>query len=248
MPENNQILEILDNFNNDRNRLMDILLELHSRQNFVKKIDVKIISEKLGITSAEVRETISFYHFFSEQELGEYNIYLNNSITANMKGREEVKKVFEEACATKIGEVSEDQRFGLFNTSCIGMNDQEPAAIINDKVFTHLTPYRVRQLVKGMREGQSTDDLMYENFGDGNNADPDVSAMVFNHIRRKSIILKNDYEPYALLKTKINGYSPEQVIKIVEDSNLRGRGGAGFPTGLKWRFGSRTQGVGSARH
>jgi len=59
---------------------------------------------------------------------------------------------------------------------------------------------------------------------------------------KKSIILKNDYEPYTFLKTKINDYSPEQIIKIIEDSNLRGRGGAGFPTGLKWRFGSRTQG------
>jgi len=185
MPENNQILEILEKFNNDRSRLMDILLEIHDRQNFVKEEDTKLLSEKLGVSCAEIEETTTFYHFFSNKEKGKYNIYLNNSITANMKGRKEVKRAFEEACATKIGTVSDDKQFGLFSTSCIGMNDQEPAAIINDRVFTQLTPYRVRQLVKGMREHKSIDELIYENFGDGNNADPDVKSMVFNNIRKK---------------------------------------------------------------
>ncbi len=37
-------------------------------------------------------------------------------------------------------------------------------------------------------------------------------------------------------------HSPEDVIQIIEDSDLRGRGGAGFPTGMKWRFGRRVEG------
>ena len=243
MPEINQISGILKKYKNDRSRLMDILHELQEIQNFVNDDDVRQLSKNLGISGAEIKETLSFYHFFSDKELGKYNIYLNDSITANMKGRKDVKRALEEACSTKMGTVSDDKQFGVFTTSCIGMNDQEPAAIINNKIFTQLTPYRIRQLVKDMRENKSVEDLMYENYGDGNNADPDVKSMVFNNIRRKSIILKNDYEPYTFLKTKIRDYSPEQVIKIVQDSNLRGRGGAGFPTGLKWRFGSRTEGA-----
>lgn len=242
MLENNNLTEILQKYNNNRSRLMDIFHEIHEKQNFVSKDNINTLSKALSISGAEINETLTFYHFFSNRQRGKFKIFLNNSITANMKGREAVKKAFEEACDTPFGTVSEDNLFGLFNTSCIGMNDQEPAAIINDKIFTQLTPYRVRQLIKNMRENKSVEDLMYENYGDGNNADSDVKSMVFNNIRRKSIILKRDYTPFDFLNSGIKKYTPEQVIKEVENSNLRGRGGAGFPTGLKWRFGSRTEG------
>ncbi len=242
MAEKKEIDQILSQFGQDKTRLMDILLSIHSLQGYVSREDMQVLSGSLGISLAEVQETASFYHFFSQHKRGKYNIYLDNSITAVMKGRQKVKEAFEEFCGIPFGTVSPDGLFGLFDTSCIGMNDQEPAAIINDKVFTNLTPYRVQQLVKGMREGLTVDALMYEDYGSGNNADPDIRAMVNNNIRKKSIILKKDYTSFGLLKSGFRDLSPEEVVEIIEASNLRGRGGAGFPTGLKWRFGRRTEG------
>jgi NADP-reducing hydrogenase subunit HndC len=37
-------------------------------------------------------------------------------------------------------------------------------------------------------------------------------------------------------------YTPQQVIDIVKESGLRGRGGGGFPTGMKWQFGHNAEG------
>ncbi len=234
--------KILSEFDNNPNRLMDILLSIHDEQGYISKTDMIQIALATGRSFAEIQETVSFYHFFSSKPRGKYRIYLDNSITACMRNRDEVKETFENLCETKFGEVSGDGTFGLFNTSCIGMNDQGPAAIINDVVFTNLTPYRVKQLVSGMREGLPVKELIYENYGDGNNSDPDVQAMVINNIRKKSVILKRDYEPFSVLNNGIKEKSPEEIIKTVEESNLRGRGGAGFPTGLKWRFGRRVEG------
>jgi len=242
MVEKSKINQLLAQFGYDKTRLMDVLLSINEIQGFTGQEDMQHISDALGISMAQVQETLSFYHFLSQKPRGKYNIYLDSSITAFMNGRQAVKEAFEKYCGISFGEVSNDGLFGLFNTSCIGMNDQEPAAIINDKVFTNLTPYRVKDLVEDMRAGKHTDELVYEDYGNGNNANPDVRAMVNNHIRKKSIILKNDYEPYSLLKSKLTGFSPEDVIREIENSNLRGRGGAGFPTGLKWRFGRRTEG------
>ncbi len=242
MAEKSEIDQILIKFENDKTRLMDILLSINEIQGFIKKTDMQDISASLGISMAQVQETASFYHFLSLKPRGKYNIYLDNSITSVMKGREEVKEAFEHYCKTTFGKVSEDGLFGLFDTSCIGMNDQEPAAIINDKVFTNLTPYRVKHLAEDMRAGKSPDELMYEDYGNGNNADPDVKAMVNSHIRKKSIILNDDYQAFDFLSSKLKGHTPETVISEIEASNLRGRGGAGFPTGLKWRFGRRTDG------
>ncbi len=44
------------------------------------------------------------------------------------------------------------------------------------------------------------------------------------------------YDGYQALAKCLTEYTPEQVIQVVKDSGLRGRGGGGFPTGLKWSF------------
>jgi len=234
--------KIAARYKNDPGRLMDILLDIHEQQNYVSDEQVAELASALHISTASIHEVLSFYHFFSTKPKAEVNIYFNSSITSCLRNRQLVKEAFESECDISFGQISEDGRFGLFNTSCIGMNDQDPAAIINDRVFTNLTPYRVHELIEGLKEGKAFEDLVYENFGDGNNADQDVQAMVYNNIRKKSILLKKDYPFFSVLKDKITGLTPEEVIYEVEESNLRGRGGAGFPTGLKWRFGRKVEG------
>jgi len=237
-----KILQIVSNYAADRSRLMDILLDIHDMQGYVDDANIEVLAVQLGLSEAEVNETISFYHFFTKTPRGKFTVYLNNSITAVLRGRDAVKIAFEEACGTSFGSVSEDGLFGLFDTSCIGMNDQGPAAIINDRIFTNLTVYRVKELVKDIKKGKDLKDLTYEGNGDGNNSDKDVQAMVQNNIRKGMILLNKNYEKYEVLRNDLTKHSPEEVIQIVEDSNLRGRGGAGFPTGLKWRFGRRVDG------
>ena len=237
-----KIKQIVLKYDADRSRLMDILLDIHDVQGFVDDANVELLAGQLGLSEAEVNETISFYHFFTKTYRGKYTIYLNNSITACLRGRDAVKAAFEAACGTQFGSVSDDGLFGLFDTSCIGMNDQGPAAIINDRIFTNLTVYRVKDLIKGLKEGKELNELIYESNGDGNNADKDLQSMVQNNIRKGMFLLNKDYNKYEILKDDLSKHSPEEIIQIIEDSNLRGRGGAGFPTGLKWRFGRRVDG------
>ncbi|MCB2209128.1 MAG: NAD(P)H-dependent oxidoreductase subunit E [Bacteroidetes bacterium] len=237
-----KINQIINKYNSDRSRLMDILLDIHDDKGYVDKNDINQLAKSLGISAAEVKETVSFYHFFSEKPRAKYNIYLNNSITACMRDRQGVKEAFEKACGITFGHVTQDSMFGLYNTSCIGMNDQGPAAIINDIVFTNLTPYRVVKLIEGLKEGKELRSLIYESYGDGNNADPDMQAMVNNNIRKGSILLNKNYKKFDVVKNELSKHSPEDVIQMVEESDLRGRGGAGFPTGMKWRFGRRVEG------
>jgi len=237
-----KIIEITSKYKDDRGRLMDILIDIHDLQGYVDDSNIEVLAERLGMSEVEVNETVSFYHFFTKTPGAKFNIYLNDAITACLRGRKEVKEAFEKECDTTFGSVSEDGMFGLYDTSCIGMNDQGPAAIINDKIFTNLTPYRVKKLVADLKAGKSLEEATYESTGDGANSDPDVQAMVFNNIRKRSIILNNEHESYDVIKNKLSEYSPEEIIQIVEDSNIRGRGGAGFPTGLKWKFGRRVEG------
>ncbi|MBN3036429.1 MAG: NAD(P)H-dependent oxidoreductase subunit E [Bacteroidales bacterium] len=229
-----QIAKIVEKYGNDPFRLMDILIDSHQYKGFVSDEDTAQISDKLGISQVDVEQTLTFYHFFSKIPRGKYTIYLNNSLVSNMMGQAEIAEAFEKATGTKFGTVSEDGLFGLFHTSCIGMNDQEPAAIINGIIFPRITTYRVRELIRAFRSGKTASDMIIS-FGGGQNQSDLIKAMVTNNLNRRGGVIFPDYEQGSALK-KMAGMKPEEVINEVIQSNLRGRGGAGFPTGMKWQF------------
>lgn len=215
---------------------MDILLDIQTEVGYISNESVSQIADSIDVSKVDVEQTLSFYHFFSQEPKGKYTIFLNNSVVSEMMGRKQVKEAFEKEVGCKFGEVSSDGLIGLFDTSCIGMNDQEPAAIINNKVFTCLTPYRVKELVGGIKQGKRVEELVYEGYGDGMNSSEKLRSMVNNNIRKIGPILSKDYIPGTVVKEKLKQMTPEEVIDVVKDSGIRGRGGAGFPTGLKWQF------------
>ena len=77
--------------------------------------------------------------------------------------------------------------------------------------------------------------------GDGNNADRLVNAMVKNNIQKKGEVLLGDNLPAEAGLRKALKKKPEEVIQEVLDSGLRGRGGAGFSTGLKWNLARKAE-------
>lgn len=234
------VKNIIEKYNNDKTRLMDILIDIQAEYGFIPSEAVEVVAEGTGLSKVDVEQTRSFYHFFTETPVGEYAVYLNNSAVSEMMGCAEVAKAFEKEAGVSFGEVTEDGKIGLHYTACIGMSDQEPAAIINDTVFTSLTPGRVKEIVAQMKSGKNVREIK-DIKGDGKNSSPLINSMVFNNIRKTGPVIFSDYEKGAAL-SKISKMNPEEVIKIVKESYIRGRGGAGFPTGLKWQFCRQTAG------
>ncbi|HJX70401.1 MAG TPA: NAD(P)H-dependent oxidoreductase subunit E [Bacteroidales bacterium] len=231
----NAISKTIAKYNKDKTRLMDILIDTQEEMGYIPKQAVSQIAEDLQMSEVDVEQTISFYHFFTFQPTGKYRIYLNNSAVAKMMGRKEVADTFEHELGIKFGRVTTDGLAGLFETSCIGMNDQEPAAIINNLIFTKLTPFRVKEIVHDIKEGKAVEDMFRASYGDGKNASELIRDVVNNNIRKIGPVLDPNYKPGEAIK-KIIKMKPEEVIGVIKKSNMRGRGGAGFPTGLKWEF------------
>ena len=218
----------------DPSALLDVLRDVQARLGHVPEEAVSRIAAHLKLSEAEVRGAVTFYHFFSLTPRGASTVYLNDSITSRMSGRTDVARAFEEEADCRFGEVSPDGRVGLFPTSCIGMNDQEPSAIVDGVVFTKLSPDKARAIVRGLRAGTPAASQVAE-LGDGANQSSLVRAMVSNNIRKRGPVLFGPHEPGAAVR-KIVSMTPEQVIDEVKKAGLLGRGGAGFPTGLKWEF------------
>ncbi|MBD3316712.1 MAG: NADH:ubiquinone oxidoreductase, partial [Chitinivibrionales bacterium] len=166
-------------------------------------------------------------------------IRLCDDIIHVFKGMLEIIEAFKSELGVGLGEDTPDGVFSLRRVPHIGMSDQAPAALINDIVVTNLTPEKVPVIVDRLRANQGAAALV-KSYGDGNNAHPLVRAMVNNNIRARGEVLLSEFSGGSAL-AKAMAKSPRQIIAILNDAQLRGRGGAGFPAGMKWEFTRRAQ-------
>ena len=236
----NEIQRILDTYQHDKTRMMDILWDVHHLYGYLSDEVVHEIAISLNKSPLDIRETASFYHFFHDKPAGKYQIYLANTVIAKMSGYDEVKQVLSEAVGCEFGSVSEDGLFGLFDTNCIGLSDQEPAMMIDKVVFTRLTSDDIKEIIHEIKSGKTPEEI----------ANPDghlkkdvayIESMVSSNIQRTGPVFFRKDRNYRALIMKMLGTYPEEVIETVQNSNIRGRGGAGFPTGLKWKLCSEAQ-------
>lgn len=234
MPQKGVIKSIVAGHKKDPSHLIDIVRDVQKELGRVSPEAVAEIAALLNISKVDVEGVVTFYHFFSTAPVGKYAVYLNTNIVACMKGRTAVAEAFEKEAGCTFGETTADGLIGLYETSCIGMNDQEPSAIINGVVFTKLTKSKVKALVAAMKAGRDMHKLV-KTLGDGANQSRLVRAMVCNNIRKKGQVLFAPFKSGAAIKKAVT-WTPEDVIAEIKRANLLGRGGAGFPTGLKWEF------------
>ncbi len=234
------ITTICEGFGNNRTRMMDIVREVQETLGCVNDDAMDVIAAKVNTPRVEVESVVSFYAFLSKEQKGNVVIRLCDDIIDRMSGFERVKQVFCDALGIGMGESTADGMFTLETTPCIGMCDQAPAALINDEVFTDLTGDAARQIVDQLRAGVKPERLR-RRFGDGNNSNPLMSAAVNNNLRKKGEVIFAPLECGTALKKALS-MSPNEVIRVIKTARLRGRGGAGFPTGMKWDFTRGAQG------
>ncbi len=141
-------------------------------------------------------------------------------------------------------------------TGCHGFCQQGPIVVVEPEhiFYTHVREDDAAEIVQShIAEGQPVERLFYR--------DPSSDKLIPHYPqidfynKQKRIILKNcghinpenihDYihkGGYQALEKVLREMTPEEVIEEVKESNLRGRGGAGFPTGIKWEFCRRASG------
>ncbi len=226
------IREVCAKFGNDRARLMDIVQGVQEAYGHVPREAFELIAQEAHTHRVEVESVVSFYAFLSDKQKGEVVIRLCDDIVDRFQGGGKVGDALCQALGIGFGETTDDGAITLERTPCIGMSDQAPAMMVNDTVVTNLIPDKIPYIVQQLRKNPDPQNLVTE-FGDGNNADPLVRSMVNNNIRESGPVILADYRREAGLRKALT-QTPDEVIEDIKSSGLRGRGGAGFLTGLKW--------------
>ncbi len=228
------VREITRTYGNDRSRMMDIVEAVQAKFGCVCSEAMDLIAQEVSTHRVEVESVVSFYAFLSEQPKGKVVIRLCDDIIDELKGSESVAEAFQQELGIRFGQTTPDGVITLEKTPCIGMCDQAPAALINNEVITYLSSDQARDIVRRLRENPDPKKLI-NRLGDGNNASSLVRSMVHNNIRLAGEVVFANMTPGAGLKNAL-ALHPQEVIRDVKTARLRGRGGAGFPTGMKWDF------------
>jgi [NiFe] hydrogenase diaphorase moiety large subunit len=213
---------------------MDIVREVQARFGWISPEAIDIIAKELDIHPVEVEGMVSFYAFLSEKPKGKVVIRLCDDIIDRTQGFDRVARAFRDALGIGFGETTADGMITLETAPCIGMCDQAPAALINDEVFTNLSRDDAYEIVEQLQHEVEPRKLNHR-LGDGNNAHPLVNSMVNNNIRKTGAVIFSERNEEEGLR-KALAMSPQEVIRDIKTARLRGRGGAGFPTGMKWDF------------
>ena len=230
--------QICADFNNDKHRMMDILLQIQNRFRCINAHSMETVAALLGCTRVEVEGVVTFYSFFSRRPKGKFTIRLCDDIIDRHAGSAKIAQALENELGISMGETTADELFSIDYTACIGMSDQAPAAMVNNIILANLTPENIRSHIQALKSGVSLEDLV-EEFGSGNNAHKKLRSMVNNNIQKPGDVLLCDISNNKGLE-KALAMTPQAILDQIIESGVRGSGGAGFPAGRKWAIAANT--------
>jgi [NiFe] hydrogenase diaphorase moiety large subunit len=229
-----RVREICREHGSDPVRLLDIARAVQSEFRGISQPAIDAIAAGVRVPRVTVEACVSFYSFLSVERKGQVTIRLCDDVPDRLAGYATVRDAFMDALGVPMGSTTPDGLLTLERTACIGLSDQAPAALINEVPVTNLSSDRAREIVETLRIDADPRRLVRQ-LGDGNNAHPLVQSMVRNNLQYPGEILFSPYNRGEAIRKAV-AMSPTEVIRAVKTARLRGRGGAGFPTGLKWEF------------
>jgi [NiFe] hydrogenase diaphorase moiety large subunit len=134
-----------------RDALIPILQEIQRKYARISDLAMQVVADQLDIHPVEVFSVVSFYSFLDHRPRGKFVIRLCRTISCDMAGKSRVARQLESDLGIEFGETTPDGKFTLDWANCLGMCDQGPALLVNDRVFTRVTPEQVHEILEACR-------------------------------------------------------------------------------------------------
>jgi [NiFe] hydrogenase diaphorase moiety large subunit len=223
---------LLNAYQHDPLQLVQILRATQELLGYLPAAALTAIARAVGLPRARVEGVAGFYSFLHLAPVGRYRVLFSDNITDRMLGSAELLDRLCNKLWIERGKVSEDGLLSVDTTSCTGMCDQGPALLVNGRPITRLSAERIDRLSELIRAQVPLDDWPSEYF------------LVEDSIRRRDALLTTRWPAGEALRAAL-ARGAEAMLAEMKGSNLRGRGGAGFTTHVKWESARRAPGHGA---
>ncbi len=235
---------ILARWRNAPTALVQILREVQEALDWISPEAIDAIEQALKLPRSKIEGVAGFYSFFYTRPRGRYRVLFSDNIIERMQGSQALMERMCKSLWVEQGKVSEDGLVSIDTASCIGMGDQGPAMLVNNLTIPKLTEARIDQLCELIRNevplGEwptelfaiednicHRDVLLDSNFALGEALKAARARAGHDGLEASNTRSWREGLPAGLL-------GPAAVIDEVRRAGLRGRGGAGFSTALKW--------------
>ncbi len=221
-----------------RSALIPMLMYAQDEHGYISDEMIAEIGRRLDLNNVQIEETLAYYSMLRRKPMGKYHVQICTNVACMLKGGYSVLDRAKKRLEIGHKETTTDGVFSLEEVECIGACTGAPAMQVNYDFFENLTALKFDRVIEELDLGKRPE------------PEPVTSgALHMRHPAETPLISKNwgiqdshkievylRQGGYQALAKALKEMTSEAIIEEVKKSNLRGRGGAGFPTGMKWSF------------
>ncbi|HXO05697.1 MAG TPA: NADH-quinone oxidoreductase subunit NuoE, partial [Candidatus Sulfotelmatobacter sp.] len=230
--------QLLGRYPVKRSALIPMMMYAQDQYGFLGDEILEEIAKRIGINVLQVTETLEYYSMLRRKPAGRFNIQVCTNISCMLRGGNELYKHVQKRLGIGNKEVSASGTFSLEEVECIGACTGAPAMQVNYDFFEELDADKVDSIFEQLQDGKKPKPVSVISgaLHPRNPAEVPVISKRFGIPNSTKIDVYLQNEGYQALEKALKQMTPEQIIDELKKSNLRGRGGAGFPAGMKWSF------------
>ena len=221
-----------------RSALIPMMMYAQDEYGYISDEMVNELASRLDLRPVEVEETLAYYSMLHRKPVGRHHVQICTNVACMLRGGAQLLQHAKKRLEIGHKEVTQDAVFSLEEVECIGACTGAPAMQVNYDYYENLTPLKFDRIIEDLDNGNR----------------PAPVPVITGALRERNALeiplvskrwgIKDSHKidvylqngGYQALEKALQQMTPESIIEEVKKSSLRGRGGAGFPTGMKWSF------------
>jgi NADH-quinone oxidoreductase subunit F len=219
--------ELVTRYPVKRSALLPTLRLVQEQEGWISREAMEYVAKLLDLSPAQVHDTASFYTMFRLEPKGETTIEVCTTLSCALGGAEELLHGTCRKLGIAPGGTTSDGKFTVKEVECLAACGGAPAVQVNGDWLEHATEADLDRVLAGETVRRTFEwpkspgeHILFQNVWKEGSTSIDVYKASGGYSKLGEW-LKMD---------------PAAIVEEVKKSNLRGRGGAGFPTGMKWGF------------